>query len=89
MGGLFGGGKSKKAAAAAAAAAKRAAEQEKKRREAKEKRDQAYGARGQRLSEALGKEAAYSNSSGNEEKEKSNKLGDSALNYNLLNVKLG
>ena len=69
MGGLFGGNKKKDAAKQAAAAQKAAEEQaakeaaaEKERQEkeqAKRDRDQAYGARGQRLSSSLGKESAY------------------------------
>lgn len=93
MGGLFGGGK-KDNGAAAAAAAKKAAEDEKKRKEEEQKkkeREQAYGARGQRLSQSLGQDSAYTKDSGGKmaEEEKSTKLGNAAMNYNLLNVKLG
>lgn len=77
--------------AAAAQAAKAAAEEERLRKEKEQQkrdREQSYGARGQRLSSSLGKESAYSKGTAAED-EKPNKLGDSALNYNLLNVKLG
>ena len=81
----------KKDAEAAAAAARTAAAEEKKRKEEQRKREEAYGARGQRLSQSLGKETAYSKDDSGKamEDEKSNKLGNSAMNYNLLNVKLG
>ena len=92
MGGLFGG--KKDSGAAAAAAAKQAAEEEKKRKEEEQKkkeREQAYGARGQRLSQSLGQDSAYTKDAGGKaaEEEKSTKLGNTAMNYNLLNVKLG
>lgn len=93
MGGLFGGNNKKDAARQAAAAQKAAEEQaakaaaaEKERQEKEQQRrdrDQAYGARGQRLSASLGKDNTYV------EEERSSKLGNSAMNYNLLNVKLG
>ena len=85
MGGLFGGNK-KKDAAKQAAAAQRAAEEKER---AKRKRDQSYGARGQRLSSSLDKEASYAKDNTYIEDDRSNKLGNSAMNYNLLNVKLG
>jgi hypothetical protein len=80
------------AAKAAAEAEAKAAEEERLRKEkeqAKRDREQSYGARGQRLSSSLGQESAYSKGTAAAEDEKSNKLGNSALNYNLLNVKLG
>ena len=80
------------AAKAAAEAEAKAAEEERLRKEkeqAKRDREQSYGARGQRLSSSLGQESAYSKGAAAAEDEKSNKLGNSALNYNLLNVKLG
>ena len=85
------GGKGDGGAAAAAAAAKKAAEEEKKRKEEQKKRDEAYGARGQRLSQSLSKDSAYTKDQGGKmaEEEKSTKLGNAAMNYNLLNVKLG
>lgn len=99
MGGLFGGNKKKDAARQAAAAQKAAEEQaakeaaaEKERQEKEQQRrdrEQAYGARGQRLSSSLGKESAYAKDNTYTEDERSNKLGNSAMNYNLLNVKLG
>lgn len=82
----------KAAAEAEAQAAAKAAEEERIRKEkeqAKRDREQSYGARGQRLSSSLGQESAYSKGAAAAEDEKSNKLGNSALNYNLLNVKLG
>ena len=94
MGGLFGGKKDNGAAAAAAQAAQaaaQAAEEERLRKEkeqAKRDREQSYGARGQRLASSLGQESAYSKGTAGGD-EKSNKLGNSSLNYNLLNVKLG
>lgn len=72
------------AAKAAAEAEARAAEEERLRKEkeqAKRDREQSYGARGQKL-------ASYSKGTASGD-DKANKLGDSAINYNLLNVKLG
>ena len=96
MGGLFGGNKQKDAAKQAAAAQKaaeeKAAQEEKARKEKEQQkrdREQAYGARGQRLSASLGNETAYAKDAAHMEDEKSTKLGNSAMNYNLLNVKLG
>lgn len=80
------------AAKAAAEAEAKAAEEERLRKEkeqAKRDREQSYGARGQRLSSSLGQESAYSKGAAAAEDEKSNKLGNTAMNYNLLNVKLG
>lgn len=91
----FGGSKGDGGAAAAAAAqAAAAAEEERKRKEEEKKkkeREQAYGARGQRLSQSLGQSTAYTKDAGGKmaEEEKSTKLGNAAMNYNLLNVKLG
>lgn len=96
MTGLFGGNKNKdaakQAAAAQRAAEEKAAQEEKARKEkeqAKRDREQSYGARGQRLSSSLGKESSYAKDNTYTEDERSNKLGNSAMNYNLLNVKLG
>ena len=96
MGGLFGGNKkkdaAKQAAAAQRAAEEKAAQEEKARKEkeqAKRDREQSYGARGQRLASSLGKESSYTKDNTYTEDERSNKLGNSAMNYNLLNVKLG
>lgn len=80
------------AAKAAAEAEAKAAEEERIRKEkeqAKRDREQSYGARGQSLSASLGKESAYSKGTAAAENEKPNNLGNSAWNYNLLNVKLG
>ena len=84
--------KAAKAQAAAQAQAAKAEEErlrkEKEKEQAKRDREQSYGARGQRLSATLGQDTAYSKGKA-EEEEKSTKLGNTAMNYNLLNVKLG